>query len=84
MEFQKVMYGYGAEKASESIRRWQAKAGYEAGQCAGLLASQQRNNSSRRKQIDAAKKYFTYVVRTHPKSKEANAAGQQLKKYSRL
>jgi TolA-binding protein len=80
-EFQKVMYGYGAEKAAPEIKRWQAKAGFEAGQCAGVLASQQKDQSARSRYIDDARKFFEYVRTRHPQTKEATAADEQLKKY---
>ena len=83
-EFQKVMYGYGAEKASPQIKRWQAKAGFEAGQCAGLLASQTNNAAKRDSHLSTAKKLFTYVIEKHPQSEEAAAAQKQLARYAAL
>ncbi|MCA9216387.1 MAG: tetratricopeptide repeat protein [Planctomycetales bacterium] len=80
-EFQKVMFGYGAEKASENVKRWQAKAGFEAGQCAGVLASGQNDPNTRSRYVGAAKQFFEYVVAKHPDAKEANAAREQLQKY---
>ena len=82
-EFQKVMFGYGAEKASAAIKRWQAKAGFEAGQCAGVLASQQNNSSSRSQYVAATKQFFEYVIAKHAQSPEAKSAREQLKKYTR-
>ncbi|MEZ6116052.1 MAG: tetratricopeptide repeat protein [Pirellulaceae bacterium] len=80
-EFQKVMYGYGADRADEAVKKWQAKSGFEAGQCAGVIASQQSNNAERAKYVDAAKKFFEYVRTRHPEAPEATAAAEQLKKY---
>ena len=82
-EFQKVMFGYGAEKASAAIKRWQAKAGFEAGQCAGVLASQQNNSNSRSQYVAATKQFFEYVIAKHAQSPEAKSAREQLKKYTR-
>ncbi len=36
-EFQKVMYGFGAQQAAEPIKNWQARSAVEAGRCAELL-----------------------------------------------
>lgn len=82
-EFQKVMFGYGAEKARPEVKKWQAKAGFEAGQCAGVLASQQSNRNTRIQYVNAAKQFFDYVRSKHPDSPEAKTASEQLKKYAR-
>jgi TolA-binding protein len=82
-EFQKVMFGYGADKAAAEIKKWQAKAGFEAGQCSGVLASQQNNGNTRVRYVDAAKQFFEYVLSKHPDSREAKDAAEQLKKYAR-
>lgn len=76
-EFQRVMYGYGGEKASSLVKRWQAKAGLEAGQCAGVLASR-ANGQRRAKFVRDAQQFFRFVVTKHPDSDEALAAKQQL------
>lgn len=83
-EFQKVMYGYGAEKAAAQIKRWQAKAGYEAGQCAGVLASQTSDDAQRDSHLNSAKKLFSYVIEKHPQTEEAAAARKQLARYAAL
>jgi TolA-binding protein len=63
-EFKRVMYGFGAEKAPEPIRDWQAKSGFEAGRCAERLI--QSNDGQRRQQaIELAKKYYQFVVDNH-------------------
>ena len=54
-EFQRVMFGFGAEKAPDRIKNWQAKSGFEAARCSELLtqlakttASKNRARSSQR------------------------------------
>lgn len=79
-QFRKVMYGFG-EDAPEQVRDWQAKAGFEAGQCAGILASQRDKPADRERLVALAKLFFTYVVERHPNSEEAKAASRQLQEY---
>lgn len=80
LEFRRVMYGYGAEKANDKIKRWQAKAAFEAGRCASVLAGQEQNPQRRNQLIEGAKGFFQYVADKHGKSDEADAARQQLQR----
>jgi len=80
-QFQRVMYGYGGAQAPEEIKRWQAKAGLEAGQCAALLAGQASGPEEKNAQVENARKFFRYVTEQHPQATEAAAAAaEQLKK----
>jgi TolA-binding protein len=79
-EFRLVMFGFD-KNAGPKIRTWQAKAGFEAGQCAGVMASQQADRANRERFVDLAKKFFDYVRTRHSDSDEAAAAIEQLKKY---
>lgn len=65
-EFQRLMFGYGADQAPTSVKDWQAKAGFEAGRCSELLASTAATPKAKAKAIDFAKKFFDYVVQKHP------------------
>ncbi|QDT08952.1 tetratricopeptide repeat protein [Planctomycetes bacterium K23_9] len=79
-EFQRVMFGFGAEKAPKQIKNWQAKSGFEAGRCSELMMQQARSNDSRNKSREIAKKFFQYVIDKHAdhelmaKAKERMAA----------
>jgi cellulose synthase operon protein C len=64
-EFQRVMYGFGSEKAPKELREWQAKSGYEAGRCGELLI-QGAAGDKRDKAVDVAKKFYNYVIENHP------------------
>ncbi len=75
-EFQRVMYGYGAERAPEAVRNWQAKSGYEAGRCAELMIEQASTPDRRQKSTEIAMQFFQYVVDKHPKH-ELAAMGQE-------
>ena len=80
LEFRRVMFGYGAEAAPDEIKQWQAKSGFEAGRCATVLASQERNAQRRAQLIEGAKGFFQYVVSSHPESAEAKPAQDQLRR----
>lgn len=77
-EFQKVMYGFGAEQAPESIKNWQAKSGFEAGRCSELLMQQARTAAAKQKSKNFAVNFFQYVVAKHPKHELAGKAQTQL------
>ena len=78
LEFRRVMFGYGADKAPNNIRRWQSKSAFEAGRCASLLASKETNPQLRSQLIEGAKSFFQYVADKHGESGEAATAKQQL------
>ena len=79
-EFQRVMYGYGGERAPAAIKVWQAKAGLEAGRAASVLAGQTEDRQQRIEFIQQARKCFDYVVDHHTGTNEATVAAAQRKK----
>lgn len=62
--FQKVMYGFGGTQASEEIKNWQARSAYEAGRCSEVLIGD-LTGERRRKAIDAAKKFYEFLLSNH-------------------
>lgn len=77
-EFQRVMYGYGAEKAPAEIKNWQAKSGFEAGRCSELLMQTARTDKARNSSRDFAIKFFTYVTQKHPGHELAKKSTERL------
>ncbi len=77
-EFQKVMYGFGAEKAAKDIKNWQAKSGYEAGRCSESMMQHARTVNARDKAKQVAAKFFQYVIDKHPDHELAAKAQEQL------
>ena len=65
-EFQRVMFGFGADKAPARIKNWQAKSGYEAGRCSELLAQAATTPAGRQKALNYAKDFYGYVAQQHP------------------
>jgi len=78
-EFQRVMYGYGAGKASAQIKNWQAKSGYEAGRCSEVLINQSQTASAKSKAKEFAVKFYRFVTDNHPASSVAPKAQERLK-----
>jgi len=69
-EYQSLMYGYGGEDASPAVRKWQAKAGLEAGKSASLLA-ESPTRDDRELWLARSRKFFRYVVDRHSGSDSA-------------
>ena len=82
-EFQRVMYGFGAEKAPDEIKNWQAKSGFEAGRCAELLV-QSTQGQPRENALKIARDFFTYVVTKHPAHELAPKSKERLEVLKRL
>jgi cellulose synthase operon protein C len=62
--FQKVMYGFGGTQAPQEIKNWQARSAYEAGRCSEVLIGD-LTGERRRKAIDAAKKFYEFLLSNH-------------------
>jgi TolA-binding protein len=77
-EFQRVMYGYGAEKAPAEIRNWQAKSGYEAGRCAELMMQDVEDAAGKRKSAEIAMQFYDYVLSKHPEHELATKSRERL------
>lgn len=77
-DFQRVMYLYGAENASPEIRKWQAKAAFEAGRCAEVQIQTADSTDKRTAALANAKKFYGYVVQEHADSEEAAEAKKRL------
>ena len=67
-EFQRVMFGYGAEKAPDEIKNWQAKSGFEAGRCSESLMQQAKTPAAKAKAKKFANDFFQYVISKHPEA----------------
>ncbi len=82
-EFKRVMYGFGADKAPQSIKSWQAKSGFEAGRCAELLI-QANQGDKRREAIGVAQRYYQYVLDSHPEDPLAAKSRERMDVLGRL
>ena len=82
--FQRVMYGFGGAEAAADVKNWQSKAALEAGRCCGVQAQQSKTAADRKKWITDARKYYNYVLQSHPASGEAALAKKRLEALSSL
>lgn len=83
-EFQRVMFGYGAEQASAEVKNWQAKSGYEAGRCAELMMQGVKEADARKKSGEIAMQFYDFVVRKHPQHELAPKSKERLDALSQL
>ncbi len=81
-EFQRVMFGYGAEKAPDAIKNWQAKSGFEAGRCSEVLIQAAKTQSSKQKALQFAKTFYSYVTDKHAEHPLAGDARKRLEALS--
>ena len=78
-EFQRVMYGYGAEKAPDAFKNWQAKSGFEAGRCSELLMQSAKTEASKNKAKQFAVNFYKYVTEKHPDHELAAKSRERLR-----
>ncbi len=76
-EFQRVMFGFGAEKAPDRIKNWQAKSGFEAGRCSELLMQSAPTAEGREKARKYAKDFYQFVVDKHPQHELAQKSRER-------
>lgn len=82
-EFQRVMFGYGAEKADGEIKNWQARGGFEAGRCSEALI-QDLQGDARQKAVTIAKDFYNYVIDKHPTHEVVKQAQVRLNELNKL
>ncbi len=81
-EFQRVMFGFGAEQAPVEIKNWQAKSGFEAGRCSEVLVQAAKTEKSKQKAIQFAKNFYSYVIEKHPDHELADDARKRMEALS--
>lgn len=82
-EFQRVMYGFGGEKAPDEIKNWQAKSAIEAARCSEALI-QTLSGPARKKVVDTTIEFYEFVVEKHPKHELASQAQSRLGELQKL
>ncbi len=82
-EFQRVMFGYGAEKADQGTKNWQARGAFEAGRCSEALIKDLKGDA-RSKAIDYAKDFYNYVINKHPAHPVTKEAQTRLNELNKL
>lgn len=82
-EFQRVMFGFGGEKAPEDIKNWQAKSAFEAGRCGELLI-QSTSGEKRASAIEIAQGFYKYIAEKHPQHELVAKANERAGVLDRL
>lgn len=82
-EFQRVMYGFGGDKAPEEIKNWQAKSAFEAARCSEVLLNN-LNGTAKKKVIETAIEFYEFVVKNHAKHELAAQAQNRLGELQKL
>ena len=77
-DYQRVMFGFGADRADDSIKPWQARAGFEAARVAESMAAEADSESGKDKAVGYARKFYRYVTETHPNHDLASRATERL------
>ncbi|MFO0868669.1 MAG: tetratricopeptide repeat protein [Pirellulales bacterium] len=77
-DFQRVMFGFGGEKAPAEVKTWQAKAGFEAGRCWDVRIEKAKDAAERTQALTNARKLYGYVVEKHPQDPLAADARKRL------
>ncbi len=77
-DFQRVMFGFGADKAPAEIKDWQARSAFEAGRCGQRLIEQAKTDQARQKAKQITRGFFEYVINKHAGHELAGKSRQQL------
>jgi tetratricopeptide (TPR) repeat protein len=77
-DFQRVMFGFGGDKAPDDVKVWQAKSGYEAGRCWEVQIQAAADKAKRDAAVANSKRFYTYVVEKHPSDPLAVEARKRL------
>ena len=73
------MFGFGAEKAPDRIKNWQAKSGFEAARCSELLMQIAKTAGWQdRRHASTRRTFITYVIDKHPKHELAAKSRERL------
>ncbi|MEC8555480.1 MAG: tetratricopeptide repeat protein [Planctomycetota bacterium] len=63
-EFQRVMFGFGGDRASGKIKNWQVKSAFEAARCSEILIDS-LSGDARKKVIETAEEFYSFIVEKH-------------------
>jgi cellulose synthase operon protein C len=77
-QFQRVMFGFGGEQASQGVKIWQAQAGYEAARCSEVQIESAPDAERKAKLVADSKRFYQFVVEKHGSSPLAKEAQKRL------
>lgn len=76
--FQRVMFGFGGDQASDPVKVWQAQSGYEAARCTEVQIDAEKDADKKNKLVADSKRFYQYVVEKHAASPLAKEAKKRL------
>jgi len=82
--FQRVMYGFGGAEAVADVKAWQSQAALEAGLCCEVQIQESKTAAEKKRWITDARKYYNYVLQSHPASRDVARAKKRLEALSSL
>ena len=82
-EFQRVMYGFGGEKAPVEIKNWQARSAFEAARCSEVLL-QNLSGLARQKVVDTTIEFYEFLLEKHASHELASQAQSRLGELQKL
>jgi tetratricopeptide (TPR) repeat protein len=77
-DFQRVMFGFGGEKAPPEVKTWQAKSGFEAARCWEVRIEGAADAAQKAAALANARRFYSYVVEKHPQDSLAADAKKRL------
>ncbi len=77
-QYQRVMFGFGADKALDEVKKFQHLSATEAAICSEVLAGAAKTAADKDKYLSEAKGFYMYIVDQHPESISAANAKKRL------
>jgi len=77
-QYQRVMYGFGAEKALAEVKKFQHLSATEAAICSEVLAGEAKAAADKAKYLTMAKGFYQYILDNHAESGSAANAKKRL------
>jgi TolA-binding protein len=82
-EFQRVMYGFGGDRATVEIKNWQVKSAFEAARCSEVLINTLKG-VGREKVLETALGYYEFIIDKHAEHELAPKAQARLGELRKL
>lgn len=81
-QYQRVMFGFGAEKALAEVKKFQHLSATEAAICSEVLAGEAKAEADKAKYLTEAKGFYQYILDNHAESGSAANAKKRLEELS--
>lgn len=81
--YQRVIFGFGGERALDEVKQFQHLSATEAGICAEVLAGEAKTAADKQRYLKDAIGFYQHIVENHPKSASAANAGKRLEELNK-